>query len=89
MYSEQEFEQAIDALMNFSTKLRATTEIMRSRAETCVVNMGEDTVAQGASSSLISVLDRIQDILDTQLQSLLNGLEQDKERAAQIAQSDE
>lgn len=89
MFSEQEFQQAIDAVRDFSTKLRATVEILKSQAQTCVVNMEEDTVAQGASANLISVMDRIEQILDNDVRTLISNLEEEMERARRIAQYNE
>lgn len=89
MYNEQDFEQAYDVLHNFGATIRGTVGQMRTDAETCATNMEEDIVAQNASGSLIQVLDRITEILDTQLNSLLAKLDEEKERARQLAQEDE
>lgn len=89
MYSEQEFSAAIDLLYEFGGMVRARAEQMRSEAENCVANMEEDTVAKNASGNLISVIDRIEKILDGDLRRLLDQLEEERERAARIAQDDE
>lgn len=86
MYSAQQFEQAIDVVVEFRTKLSATVEQMRTTSETCVANMEEDVIATHASENLIEVLDRIKEILDTQVASLISNLEAEKERAILIAQ---
>lgn len=89
MFDEQQFDQAIDVLTNFATKLRGTVEVMKSEAETCKVNMEDDTNAENASSALIAVLDRIIGILDEDLQTLLSQLEEEKERAIKLTQDNE
>lgn len=89
MYSEQEFSQAIDAVYNFASKLRGTVGGLKACAETCVANMEEDVIAQNASANLISILDRIEEILDNDVNKLLSDLEEERERAAKIAQYDE
>ena len=78
MFDEQQFDQAIDVLTNFATKLRGTVEVMKSEAETCKVNMEDDTNAENASNALIAVLDRIIGILDEDLQTLLSQREEEK-----------
>lgn len=89
MFDEQQFDQAIDVLTNFATKLRGTVEVMKSEAETCKVNMEDDTNAENASNALIAVLDRIIGILDGDLQTLLSQLEEEKERAIKLTQDNE
>lgn len=89
MFDEQQFDQAIDVLTNFATKLRGTVEVMKSEAETCKVNMEDDTNAENASNALIAVLDRIIGILDEDLQTLLSQLEEEKERAIKLTQDNE
>ena len=89
MFDEQQFDQAIDVLTDFATKLRGTVEVMKSEAETCKVNMEDDTNAENASNALIAVLDRIIGILDEDLQTLLSQLEEEKERAIRLAQDNE
>lgn len=89
MFDEQQFDQAIDVLTDFATKLRGTVEVMKSEAETCKVNMEDDTNAENASNALIAVLDRIIGILDGDLQTLLSQLEEEKERAIRLAQDNE
>lgn len=89
MFDEQQFDQAIDVLTNFATKLRGTVEVMKSEAETCKVNMEGDTNAENASNALIAVLDRIIGILDGDLQTLLSQLEEEKERAIKLTQDNE
>lgn len=86
MYSEQEFSQAYDAVYNFASKLRGTLDSLRSCAETCVINMEEDVIAKKASANLISVLDKIEDILDGDVNKLLADLEKEIERARIIAE---
>lgn len=89
MYSEQEFEQAIDAIYNFASKLRGTLSLLKSAAETCVINMEEDVIAKNASANLIFIMGRIEEILDNDVNKLMSSLEEEKERAARIAQYDE
>lgn len=90
MYNEQDFQQAYDRLYEFGGQLRGTVESMRAGVENGVTNMEDDIVAQNASKNLIDVLDRIIDYLDTELNGLLSKLEEEKERAARLAQdSDE
>lgn len=89
MYSESDFEQAYDALYEFGGKLRATVETMKSEAETCAANMEGDVVAENASKNLVEILDRITEYLDTELNSLLSKLAEEKERAQKLAQDDE
>ncbi len=89
MYNEQDFQQAYDALYDFGSKLRGTVEGMKTEAETCATNMEDDVVAQNASKNLLDVLDRITGYLDTELNSLLSKLEEEKERAARLAQDND
>lgn len=89
MYSEQEFSQAYDAVYNFASTLRGTLGGLKTCAETCVANMEEDVIAKNASANLISILDRIEEILDNDVHKLLADLEEERERAARIAQYDE
>lgn len=89
MYNEQDFEQAYEVLYNFGGTIRATVGLLRTNSETCATNMEDDIVAKNASDSLIQVLDRITEILDTQLNSLLAKLDEEKERARWLAQDDE
>lgn len=89
MYSEQEFSQAIDAVYDFASKLRGTIGDLKSCAETCVANMEDDVIAQNASANLISILDRIEEILDNDVNKLLSDLEEERERADKIARYDE
>jgi len=89
MYDEQQFDEAINVLYNFGSMVRGTVEGMRTEAETCAANMGEDVVAKNASAELVRVLDRITEILDENLNTLLADLEEEKERARKAAQYEE
>lgn len=88
MYSEQEFDQAIDVIYKFASKLRATVEQLKSNSETCVANMENDVIAQNASENLISVMNRIEEILNDDVGKLLSQLQEEKNRAEIIAQYD-
>lgn len=88
MYDESELEQAIDAVYDFASKLRGTLESLKSSADTCVTNMEDDVVAKNASSNLISVLDRITEILDNDVNKLISDLQEELERARRIAQEE-
>lgn len=86
MYNESDFNQAYDALYEFGSKLRGTIEGMRLEAETCAANMEGDVNAENASKNLIDILDGITGYLNTELNSLLQKLEEEKERAIKLAQ---
>lgn len=88
MYSEQEFDQAIDAVYNFASKLRGTVDGLKTSAETCVANMEDDVIAKNASANLISIMEQIEEILDSDVNKLLSDLEEEKEKAAKIARYD-
>lgn len=89
MYNERDFEQAQDTLHEFGIKMRATVEMMRNEAETCAANMEDDVVAKNASGNLVDILDKITGYLDTELNDLLSKLEEEKERARQLAQDND
>ena len=88
MYSEQEFDQAIEAIQSFASKLSGTLGMLKSGAETCVANMEEDVIAKNASAELISVLGRIEDVLNDDVKKLLSDLEEERAKAARVAQYD-
>ena len=89
MYSEQEFDQAIDAIYGFASKLRGTVELIKSTAATCVSNMEDDVIANNASANLTEVMNRIEEILNDDVNKLLSDLQEEKEKAIRIAQYDE
>ncbi len=89
MFDEQEFDQAIEAIRSFSIKLRATAETLKGEADNCACNMDGDNAANNAATNLKKVMDRIEEILDTQVSSLISKLEAEKERAKRMAQDTE
>lgn len=89
MYNEQQFDQAINAVYDFASKIRGTVERLKSSAETCAANMEEDVIAENASANLVSIMDQIEEILNNDVNKLLSDLEEEKDRAGRIAQYEE
>lgn len=89
MYDESQLEQAINAVYDFAGKLRSTVDILKSDADSCIVNMEDDVVARNASLQFISVMDRITEILDNDVNKLLADLQEELETAERIAQEDD
>lgn len=85
MYSEQQIEQAIECIRSFSTKLSAQIEMTKSSGDTLETNMEGDVVAKDKASKLKKALDEVQDVLDTNVSSIISKLENEKSRAAGIA----
>lgn len=89
MYDESQLEQAIDEVYEFAGELRSTVEMLKSDADSCIVNMEDDVVARNASIQFISVMDRITEILDNDVNKLIADLQEELETAAKIAQEDD
>lgn len=89
MYTEEDIDKAIDIIYDFGSKLKATTESVKTVALTCVANMEDDIVAKGASKNLNDIMNRIVEINDTELRPLMSKLEEEKSRAQKIAQDED
>lgn len=89
MYNEQQLDQAIDCIRNFSTKLSAQIEMAKGSGDTLVTNMEEDDVAKDKAEKLKNALDGVQEVLDTNVNDIMSRLENEKNRATMIAQDND
>lgn len=89
MFSEREFDEALDTLYDFCSQLKAKISTLKDNAQTCVLNMEDDVIAKNASDNLISILDSIEDIIDDHVKPLMEKLDEEKERALKIANYDD
>ena len=76
-----EFDEAIDFLCDFRSKLREEVETLRKMKEVYTVYMAEDAVAMNAYSELTAALNRIEMVLYEELEELLSNLKKERENS--------
>lgn len=85
MYTDSQFNEAIEAVSGFQTQISAAIDDLESNAATAVSAMDGDVIAEQANADLQQHIQTIREVLE-QIQSLLSAMNEEAETAAKIAQ---
>lgn len=89
MYSDQQYEEAINVVKNFGQKILHEADSLKNSAQNCVSNMEGDEVAKNQADKLKDAMDEIQAIVDNDLKRIVNVMEEQRGRITELTKDND